>query len=120
MNRRNFLKFAGVAAVAVPTAAVVSKIGRIDAAHAQDMTKALDEAFPMASALGYVHDASKADPAKRTPEKKDNICKNCVLLQSTGMKVEGKEGVWGKCGLFATQGLVNENGWCLSWAPKAA
>jgi hypothetical protein len=78
---------------------------------------------PMAIALGYVDDATKVDvakyPRKAGPEGAKMLCSNCILYAGGDIKIPGKDGVWGKCNVIAS-GLVNSNGWCNSWAPKAA
>lgn len=43
-------------------------------------------------------------------EKPDQHCSNCMLYTAG-------EGGTGKCQLF-TQGVVSENGWCMSWTKK--
>ena len=57
LNRRNFIRAIGVAAIA---GVAVGKICPVPPAFA-DVGAPLDSELPMAKALGYVHDASKAD-----------------------------------------------------------
>lgn len=75
----------------------------------------ISETDPMASALGYKHDASKADSAKypqlKKPEAKNQLCSNCSFYKSESAE-------WGKCQLLQS-GLVNAKGWCASWIKKA-
>ena len=63
---------------------------------------------PMARALKYTSDASKATDAK--PGSK---CANCTLYQgATGSSRGG-------CAIFPAKS-VNAEGWCASWAAKKA
>lgn len=80
-------------------------------AAAQDMPKlALDD--PMANAMKYTHDASGVDPATRANPAAEQNCANCALIQGA----DGAE--WRPCQIFPGK-LVNANGWCSVWAPKA-
>jgi High potential iron-sulfur protein len=112
-NRRKFLRKSLVVLSAVP---VVTSVGGNfgSYAYAEEKFLALDEKSPQAVALGYVHDA------KKSPAKDGQKCATCALLLQSGLKVEGKEGEWGKCALFPGNGLVAAGGWCKSWAPKAS
>ncbi|MBA1147617.1 high-potential iron-sulfur protein [Ectothiorhodospiraceae bacterium WFHF3C12] len=102
-SRRNLLRAGIATAVAVPFA----RLALDGSAHAQDLPKlALDD--PQAKALQYVHDASKAGDARQ--EGAD--CANCQLYQG------GADSEWGKCSIFPGK-LVNAQGWCTAWAPKA-
>ena len=125
-NRRAFIKKGLAVLAAVPVASALERTGvgsviSPSLAHAQ-VTKALPEDHPQASALGYHHDATKVDVkkwAKRAgAEGAKQLCSNCQLLVQTGLKADGQEGDWGKCALFP-DGLVNVNGWCNSWVVKA-
>ena len=65
-------------------------------------------------ALGmkYTHDSSTVDPALRTQPAADQNCANCAQLQ-------GEDGAeWRPCAIFVGK-LVNANGWCSVWVPKA-
>lgn len=74
--------------------------------------KPLDEKDPMAAALGYVADATKADTKKFPQHAAGQSCANCALYQ-------GKAGeAGGPCPLFAGK-LVTAKGWCSAWAKKA-
>lgn len=102
--RRKFIQLSAVAAAGGFTLA-----GR-DAA-AQEMPK-LAEDDPMAQSLKYVHDASTVpDSAKSNPAPNQH-CANCALIQGD----DGDE--WRPCQIFPGK-LVNANGWCSVWAPKA-
>jgi hypothetical protein len=119
-SRREFVKRSLTILPALP---FVGKILYSGPAQAQPLpTKALDPANPTAVALGYVTDATKADTVK-FPKRKDpggdkQFCNSCLLLQQRGLKADGQGGEWGKCAVFI-DGLVNVNGWCNSWTPKA-
>ena len=63
---------------------------------------------PMAKALKYTTDASKATDAK--PGSK---CANCALYQGAAGSAQGG------CTIFPAKS-VNAAGWCLSWAAKKA
>jgi hypothetical protein len=119
-SRREFVKKTLCILTATPFA---FQIGGTGAVAQEDPKKALDEKSAQASALGYLHDASKVDKAK-FPKKAEaggdkQLCSNCMFIQKVGLKAEGQEGEWGKCALFM-DGLVNVNGWCNSWTAKAA
>lgn len=83
--------------------------------------KVADPETPLAKTLGYHEDASKVDIAKYPKRAGDEgakqLCSNCQLLTQGAMKVEGREGAWGKCALIQ-DGLVAEKGWCNSWVAK--
>jgi hypothetical protein len=119
-SRREFLKRSLAIVAAAPVVAALSS----GTAHAQELPKnALSESDPMATALGYAEDATKVDtvkyPKKSGAEGAKQSCTNCQFYQQGGLKVDGKEGEFGKCLMFAT-GLVAAKGWCNSWAPKMA
>ena len=90
---------------------------------AAEVTAPVNPAEGQAVALGYVHDASKVDttkfPKRAGPEGQKQFCKNCLFMQSAGLKADGQEGAWGKCAIFP-MGLVSEAGWCNTWSPKPA
>jgi len=79
------------------------------AVHAQVK---LDEKDPLAAALGYVADATRADAKKFPGHAAGQTCANCALYQ-------GKAGeAAGNCPLFAGK-QVTAAGWCSAWAKKA-
>jgi hypothetical protein len=52
------------------------------------------------------------DPATRANPAAEQHCSNCALIQ-------GEEGAqWRPCQIFPGK-LVNSDGWCSVWAPKA-
>jgi hypothetical protein len=102
--RRQFLQLSAVAAAG---ALVVP--GRD--ARASDLPQ-LAEDDPMAQAMKYTHDASTVDPSTRNNPAADQSCSNCALVQ-------GADGdAWRPCQIFPGK-VVNANGWCSVWAPKA-
>ena len=78
---------------------------------AQDLPR-LTEDDPVAMALKYTSDSSTVDPALRTQPQAEQHCANCAQLQGN----EGDE--WRPCAIFVGK-LVNVNGWCSVWVPKA-
>lgn len=117
-SRRQFLKILGASAFAAPA------ILKTELASAQAQPSVPVAATdPMAIALGYSEDATKVDttkyPKRAGVEGAKQFCSNCVLLVQSGIKIPGKDGEWGKCGLFQS-GLVSTKGWCNSWALKAS
>lgn len=75
----------------------------------------VSEDDPVASSLGYKHNAAEVDLAKHPKRGEaaaaNHFCKNCVLFQ-------GKDGdEWGPCSIFGNK-LVNAQGWCATYAPK--
>ncbi|MDJ0700183.1 MAG: high-potential iron-sulfur protein [Woeseiaceae bacterium] len=102
--RRKFIQLSAVAA-----AGAFVHTGRT--AVASDLPQ-LSEDDPMAQAMKYVHDASTVDAASRANPAPEQNCANCALIQ-------GNDGdAWRPCQIFPGK-LVNNNGWCQVWAPKA-
>lgn len=102
--RRTFIQLSAAAATGC---LVVS--GRD--ALAQDLPH-LDESDPMAQAMKYTHDASTVDASAMPNPAENQHCANCALIQ-------GEDGAeWRPCQIFPGK-LVNANGWCSVWAPKA-
>ncbi len=103
-DRRKFIQLSAAAAAGV----VVAPSRK---AAAQDMPQ-LTEDDPMAQAMKYVHDAGSVDAASRPNPAPEQACSNCALIQ-------GADGdAWRPCQIFPGK-LVNANGWCSVWAPKA-
>ena len=92
--RRQFIQLSAVAA-----AGVLVRPG--SEARAEGLPH-LAEDDPTAQSLKYVH-ASATD---------GQTCANCALVQGA----DGDE--WRPCQIFPGK-LVNANGWCSVWAPKA-
>lgn len=102
--RRQFLQLSAVAAAG-------AVIRPSSDAKAQDLPQ-LDPSDPVAQSMRYVHDASSVDPATRANPAESQACNNCALVQ-------GADGdAWRPCQIFPGK-LVNANGWCSVWAPKA-
>ena len=92
--RRQFLTLSAVAAAG-------AMVRPSQDAHAEDMPK-LAEDDPTAQGLKYVHQSAVDG----------QTCDNCALIQGA----DGEE--WRPCQIFPGN-LVNANGWCSVWAPKA-
>ncbi|MDZ7770444.1 MAG: high-potential iron-sulfur protein [Woeseiaceae bacterium] len=72
----------------------------------------LEESDPQAKSLAYVHDATTVDASKYPQYREGNVCENCALYT-------GESGAeWGPCSIFPGK-LVNAQGWCSVYAPKA-
>jgi len=102
--RRKFLQLSAIA-----TAGCIVGTGR--QAVAQDLPKVTED-DPMAKGMRYTHDASTVDPASRANSAPDQKCSTCALVQGN----DGDE--WRPCQIFPGK-LVNANGWCSVWTPKA-
>lgn len=97
-SRRRFVKLGVIGIASAPL------LGRM--ALAQEK---VSEDDPTAQSLGYKHDVSMVDNPKH---QEGAHCANCQLFQGA----EGDE--WGPCSIFQGK-LVNANGWCTAWVPKA-
>jgi hypothetical protein len=73
----------------------------------------LDEADPVAAALGYVADAARVDTARHPNFVAGSLCANCNLFSGTA----GSEA--GPCSLFPGK-QVSAAGWCASYVKKPA
>lgn len=102
--RRKFIQLSAVA-----VAGALASPGR--RAYAQEMPH-LAEDDPMAVNMKYTHDASTVDPSTRANPAAEQDCSNCALIQGN----EGDQ--WRPCQIFPGK-LVNNDGWCSVWAPKA-
>jgi hypothetical protein len=71
----------------------------------------LDESDPQAQALAYVNDATTVDTSAQPRYEAGQACRNCALFM-------GGEDEWGPCSIFPGR-LVNANGWCSVYSPKA-
>jgi hypothetical protein len=101
-GRRRFIELV----LAAPLAAAV-----VRPARAAELPH-LDEADPVAKALGYVHDTTKADAAKYPTHTPEQVCAGCQFAQAP--QADG----WLPCALFPGK-AVAPKGWCVSWAKKA-
>ena len=112
IGRRGFLK---ISSLAVAVFAIASRAGTsLAQPKAQDKKGALpqlDEKDPTAQALGYKHDATKADKAKFKQYAAGQTCATCQLFQ-------GKPSdAWAPCTIFPGK-QVNGKGWCSAWVKK--
>ena len=82
------------------------------AGAAADEMPRLDPEDPQAQALAYVHDATEVNASEQPRYEAGQLCSNCALY--TGNDGEA----WGPCSIFPGK-LVNADGWCVTWAPKA-
>ncbi len=104
--------------VLAPLAFVLPQISiAADKAAAAAPANALGEAEPLAKAMRYVADASKAGPERA--DKKAN-CYNCqkwnkCSAADAACKPGSKEAAYAPCEIFAGK-AVAKNGWCMSWA----
>ena len=129
--RRDLLKVAAAGATFAP---VLGSIFAVQAYGAETKVKAGDskskaagEEFaddrlvkasdPVATALKYVEDHSKAKDVKEKQGVKPEgqKCSACMLFTSKGHLKNGSE--VGQCTLISS-GLVKANGYCNSWAKK--
>ena len=102
--RRQFIQLSAVAA-----AGCFLRPG--SPAQAQELVR-LEESDPMAQSLKYTHDASTVDAASRPNPAAEQVCANCALIQGE----DGEQ--WRPCQIFPGK-LINADGWCSVWAPKA-
>jgi len=96
ITRRDFHRLGAAALVAAAT----PLFARGALAEDAKLVTEIPANEPLVTSLQYVHES----------EKPDQNCANC-LLYTAG------EGSTGKCQLFQ-QGVVAENGWCMSWSKK--
>jgi hypothetical protein len=100
-SRRRFIRLAVTGLAATPLA------GALVSQTAQAAPVPVQESDPMATALGYKVDATKATARKDATAS----CANCNLYS-------GKAGAAdGPCTLFQGN-LVSAKGWCTAWAKK--
>jgi hypothetical protein len=100
-SRRRLLRSASLAVVLAPLTGAT-----LGTAWATDLQQVPPD-DPMAKALKYVPDVSKAPDAK--PGSK---CENCKLYQGSAGAAQGP------CPLFPGKG-VKAGGWCSSWIAKS-
>jgi hypothetical protein len=74
----------------------------------------LDETDPVASSLGYRNSAADVDRNQFEKYQPGQACANCVLFQPEATAEAG----WGACSIYPGK-LVNADGWCSVYAPKA-
>ena len=73
--------------------------------------KRVEESEPQAQALGYKHDAAKADKAKFANYRPGHLCENCNFSKGKA------DDAWRACDLFGAR-EVNAKGWCTGWVKK--
>lgn len=74
----------------------------------------ISEDNAMAKSLQYRHDAAEAQRVDKPGHPaEEQFCHNCQLLK-------GDSGEWRPCYIFGDQWLVNAEGWCTAWAPRAS
>jgi hypothetical protein len=73
----------------------------------------LKEDDPVAKALGYVEDTTKADKVKYPQHKDDQNCLGCLLAPAA------MEGDYVACTAVGGK-LVTKKGWCMAYAKKPA
>jgi len=108
VQRRSVLQ--GLAAV--PFIMLLPKIALATGDNAK-----LDPNDPLAKAMKYVEDASKADKSARTD--KTAICGTCAKYAkcpagTTGCQQGKKTDAYAACETFSGK-HVNRKGWCMSW-----
>jgi hypothetical protein len=110
-ERREFLKKTSIAVASLALAAPAAHAQQKPAAKAGAPAR-LDEKDATAQALGYVHDASKADRKKFANWKADQTCANCTHYQAKPADP------WGPCAIFPGKQVAGK-GWCSAWVKKA-
>lgn len=113
-QRREFLKTGSIVIASLALAARTGDAGA-QAKKAEDKKGAqprLEEKDPTAQALGYVHDAAKADKKKFANWQASQTCANCSQYQ--GKPTDP----WAPCPIFPGK-QVAAKGWCAAWVKKA-
>ena len=105
--RRRFLEFAAAGAITLPSSSLLLLVQASAAEAAQ-----LDEADPVAKALGYTKDTTQVDGAKFPQHKPAQICGTCRYYQGKASSEVGP------CTIFAGKGNVHSKGWCAAYATK--
>ena len=112
LSRRDCLKRGLSSLVVIPLGLTAASSSALAANHEAPK---LSESDPAAQALGYVHDAAKADikkfPKRAGANGAKQFCSNCRFFQADA-KAE-----WGACQIFG-QKLVSGPGWCNGWIAK--
>lgn len=74
----------------------------------------LEEADPLAQALGYKHDTTTVDKQKFPQHQAGQTCDNCTLYVPPKA---GDDQNWGPCSAVGNK-LVASKGWCIAYARK--
>jgi hypothetical protein len=121
MNRRSLIRSLALAPVVLVASrfAFAQTPAPAPAAPAAGGLPALGEAEPLAKAMQYVADASKASAART--DKKAN-CENCAKFNICApadktCKPAAKTAAQAPCEIFAGKSVAKA-GWCLSWTKK--
>lgn len=109
-ERRSFLRTIPLALAGAAAARPAGLLAQAKPAAAAGPK--LDESDPQAKALGYVHDATKADKAKFANWKPGETCNGCLQF-----KGKAKD-AFGPCAIFGSK-QVAAKGWCTAWQKKA-
>ena len=109
-ERRDFLR---IGSIAVALLALASRAADTVAQQKPGSLPQVDEKDQQAQALGYKHDATKADKEKFKNYQAGQTCATCQLYQG-----KPKE-EWGGCQIFPGK-LVNAKGWCSAYQVKKA
>ena len=113
MDRRNFVRFAGLGTLGlVALASNAQAAAPPAAAPAADLPK-LELDNPTAKALGYVEDTKSVDVAKYKTHTVEQKCSNCLFIRGDAPKK------YRPCTLFPGKSVASE-GWCVSWAKLAS
>jgi hypothetical protein len=106
-SRRHFLRKLAISATAP---AVLG--GRLLAQDTPTPPVKLEEADPVATALGYKVDTTKVDAQKYPQHKPEQVCSNCALVTPGA-----PAGDFVPCTAFQGK-LVAANGWCMAYVKK--
>jgi hypothetical protein len=118
-QRREFIKKSIFVLAALPFMSyfIASCTKKSGTSTPPDGAPAVKEDDPVAASLGYKEDVSKVDtekfPKRKGPEGEKQFCHNCQFYVAKG------DSGWGTCQILRT-GDVKDEGWCNTWAAKAA
>ncbi len=104
-DRRKMVK---MLLAAGPAISLMAASGQVAAEQSAEKVPVDD---PLASALGYIEDATKVDREKYPAYQPGQTCQNCILYP------DPTADEWGPCTLFQNR-LVAADGWCVSWAKR--
>lgn len=119
MNRRSVLRSLALAPVVLLASKYAFAKDPAVPAPAAGGNKALGESEPLAKAMQYVTDASKASAARTD---KTATCGNCAKFNKCApadkaCKPSAAGAAHAPCEIFAEK-TVAKAGWCLSWTKK--
>jgi hypothetical protein len=114
LSRRDCLKRGLSSLVAIPIGLAAASLSAVAAGHTGPK---LSESDPTAQALGYVHDATKADinkfPKRAGADGATQFCSTCRFFEAEA------DAEWGPCQIVG-QKWVRGQGWCNGWIAKAS